>query len=92
MWFIKIVVCLDDLKIAHKKANKAKSTNELSSHNEDIKKILRMRKKRKDNKSRNTRFSDTDTSIDNNSNDGNTYPIISILSSKKSMNGKYYFQ
>lgn len=90
MWLIKIV-CLDDLKTANKKANKAKTSNELSSNNEDIKK-KRIRKKRRDNKSQNIRFSDSDTSFDNNNDDENTYPITSILNSRKSINGKYYFQ
>lgn len=81
--------CLDNLKLAKKKANKAKTTNELTSHNEDIKR-KRIRKRQKDNKSRNERFSDTDTSVDENSNDDNIYPITSFLSSEKSMNSKYY--
>jgi len=49
-----------------------------------------IRRKQKDNKNRNKRFSDTDTSLDDNLNDGNIYPITSFLSSGKSVNSKYY--
>lgn len=76
---------------AKKKANKARTTNELSSHNEGIRKE-RTRKKQRVNKNRNKRFSDTsldNTSFDDSSNDGNTYPIPSFPISKKSVNGKY---
>lgn len=75
-----------------KKANKAKTTNELSSNNENIKR-KQIRKKQRDTKNQNKVFSDTDdTSLDDNSNDGNIYPITpSILNSGKSVNGKYYY-
>lgn len=84
-----ILSCLDDLKVAKKKANKAKTTNELSSHNEDIRKE-RIRKKQR-NRTRNKRFSDTDdTSLNDSSNDGNIYSIPSFPNLEKSTNGKYY--
>jgi len=87
---LKNFCCLDDLKIANKKANKAKSTSELSSHNEDIKRKWRKQRKQKCNKSLNKRFSDTDASLDN-SNDENIYPITSFPNSGKSTNDKYYY-
>ncbi|XP_077276928.1 uncharacterized protein LOC143908251 [Temnothorax americanus] len=76
----------DNLKLAKKKANKAKTTNELSSNNEDIRRE-HIRKKQRDNKNRNKRFSDTDeTSLDDDSNDGNIYPVTSFLNSEKTVN------
>ncbi|XP_067208082.1 protein PFC0760c-like isoform X2 [Linepithema humile] len=48
-----------------------------------------MRKKQKDNKNQNKRFSDTDTSLDDNSNDENIYPITSFLKSRKSVNDTF---
>lgn len=88
---------LDNLKIAKKKANKAKTTNDLSSHNEDIKSKRKRNKQRAENKNRNKRFSDTDTSLDDDSSDGNNYPVTSFLNiqktnnSEKTVNGKYYY-
>ncbi|XP_039302731.1 uncharacterized protein LOC113003541 [Solenopsis invicta] len=74
----------DDFKIAKKKANKAKSTNELSSNNEDFKK-KKILKKHKDNKTRHN--TDTDnTSLDEYSNNGNSYPVTSFLNLEKSVN------
>lgn len=71
LFFVK-----DDYKVAHKKANKAKNTNDLSSHNEDlrrkckskIKKKEIYRKKSSDSESSEIEISDTD--------DSTTYPNI----------------